>query len=152
MLFRSQHLFDSPNHNWCFQCSRDFSSQTALLNVSVHDASSIHNLRYCSIKTPLPIADAILNAPSAKGCSRVLRALRYTSSQGATRKSLDTTSLPPYMPWISFPTSPSNALRDLCVLPPCAPISPPRLLSMARRTNVISVTSHSELYRVLTDT
>ncbi|KAI0310333.1 hypothetical protein OF83DRAFT_881824 [Amylostereum chailletii] len=34
-----QHLTASPIHNWCFQCSRDFSSPTAL---SQHASSRVH--------------------------------------------------------------------------------------------------------------
>lgn len=51
----NQHLFDSPNHNWCFQCSRDFSSEMALLNVShVHSAFSIPDPSAVASKLPRP--------------------------------------------------------------------------------------------------
>jgi hypothetical protein len=40
MVALNQHLFHSLRHNWCFECSRDFRSQTALGQVSlVHIAA-----------------------------------------------------------------------------------------------------------------
>jgi len=55
MASLNQHLLDSPNHNWCFQCSRDFSSEMALLNVShVRDASSIPDPSTVASKLPRP--------------------------------------------------------------------------------------------------
>jgi hypothetical protein len=84
----NQHLFDSPKHNWCFDCSRDFSSETALLNVSrvYSTASPIpHSSNIRSTKTPSPIADVISNALSATECSRARQASPNTSNPDATR-------------------------------------------------------------------
>lgn len=51
----NQHLLYSPKHNWCFQCSRDFSSDMALLNVShVHNASSVPDPSVVASKLPRP--------------------------------------------------------------------------------------------------
>jgi len=152
MAALNQHLLDSAKHNWCFECSRDFGSENALLNVShVCNSSSIPDPRIVSIKTLLPIASAISHAPSANKGSRVLPESLYISNPDATRKSLATTSLPRSKPWISFPTSPSNALRDPSLLQPCVPTSPQWLLSTAQRMNATSVVRHSELFRALMD-
>ncbi|KAF8172719.1 hypothetical protein BJ912DRAFT_993276 [Pholiota molesta] len=68
----NQHLFDSPKHNWCFDCSRDFSSETALLN---HQNSLAHRGRdfqcpFCNgmFKSPSGIAQHI-----ESGCHKITR-------------------------------------------------------------------------------
>jgi hypothetical protein len=84
----NQHLFDSPKHNWCFDCSRDFSSEMSLLNVSRVYSTAFpisHSSNIGSTKTLSPIADVISNALSATGCSRARLASPNTSNPDATR-------------------------------------------------------------------
>ena len=95
MTALNQHLFASPKHNWCFDCSRDFRSEAALFQVSHFlNASTIasDSSTLCSIITPSPIADAISNALSVRECSRVPLASLCTSNLDATGLR-DTTSL-----------------------------------------------------------
>ena len=87
MVALNQHLFDSAKHNWCFDCSRDFTSESALSQVSsrCHAAPTISDSGpFRSIKTPSPIADATSNALSARACTRVPLESLCTSNLDAT--------------------------------------------------------------------
>ncbi|KAF9477100.1 hypothetical protein BDN70DRAFT_131478 [Pholiota conissans] len=72
MAALNQHLFDSPIHNWCFDCSRDFSFPRALAQ---HQNSLAHKGRdfkcpFCNgmFKSPSGIAHHI-----ESGCHKVTR-------------------------------------------------------------------------------
>jgi len=72
-LSRAQHLAVSSSHNWCFICSRDFRSPTAL---DQHSSSRVHEARdlpspHCSktFKTPSAIALHI----ESGGCHDITR-------------------------------------------------------------------------------
>ena len=87
MVALNQHLFHSLRHHWCFECSRDFRSQTALVQVSpvyIIAPTTPYSGTFRSMRTPSPIADATSNALSAKGCSRVPLESPCTSNLDAT--------------------------------------------------------------------
>lgn len=53
----NSHLAYSPNHNWCFDCSRDFGSYTSLEQVRIPGASSLdshYNYSFCASASGLP--------------------------------------------------------------------------------------------------
>lgn len=88
MTSLNQHLFNSPKHNWCFDCSRDFSSESSLLQVS-RVYGTFSPTQYSDIirstKTLLPIVNAISNVLSVAGCSRVPLVSPSTSNRDATK-------------------------------------------------------------------
>jgi len=57
-LSKYQHLAASSSHNWCFVCSRDFSSPTAL---DQHSSSRVH--KACDL--PCPLCSKTFKIPSA---------------------------------------------------------------------------------------
>jgi len=68
----NQHLVFNPIHNWCFVCSRDFSSPQALAQ---HNSSSAHKDRIYKC----PFCNNLFKAPSAiamhveSGCHKITR-------------------------------------------------------------------------------
>ncbi|THV08404.1 hypothetical protein K435DRAFT_824909 [Dendrothele bispora CBS 962.96] len=52
-----QHLRDSPLHNWCFICSKDFEQPTHLLQ---HNASRVHK----AVDMECPLCTAVFKSPS----------------------------------------------------------------------------------------
>jgi len=72
MVALNQHLFSSSRHNWCFDCSRDFSSPTALLQ---HQNSLAHRGR----DLKCPFCQGMFKSPAGifshieSGCHNVTR-------------------------------------------------------------------------------
>jgi Zn finger protein HypA/HybF involved in hydrogenase expression len=72
MAALNQHLFASPKHNWCFDCSRDFTSETALSN---HQNSLAHRGR----DFKCPFCQGMFKSPSGialhieSGCHKFTR-------------------------------------------------------------------------------
>lgn len=80
----NQHRIYSPKHNWCFACSRDFSTADGLDKVkfgSEYLEYEVPNTdTSCSMLTPLPTKTAFSNVHSANQCSKALLESHFTSN------------------------------------------------------------------------
>ncbi|KAF9476271.1 hypothetical protein BDN70DRAFT_184669 [Pholiota conissans] len=72
MYALNQHLFASPKHNWCFDCSRDFASESSLVQ---HQNSLAHEDR----NFKCPFCNGMFKSPSGvalhieSGCHTITR-------------------------------------------------------------------------------